>query len=256
MSNSDKNNILSALEEAKQQGQLRAEKIKEIVKNAVSNSIAEERQGRKEISSLMQDAIEATIASFQEKSGELKEEITATIEGVIEGVKSFKHQQISVDRTKVQELENKIEADREQLQQEINGALVHIKEKQVGRSERVKASVEAAINAILNSEEVTLLQKRYAQLKAQLAIVQANLAERYGDNFEEIKRHLDEAKTWYEKAQKDPEVFTNKVEKQRVEFESKLGEAGVAIAQKEKQLKQILQDLWKTVRELFQDKEK
>jgi hypothetical protein len=254
MSNSDENRILIALKQAKQQGQLRLEKIREIVKNAVAQTIAEEKEGRKEISSIMQDAVSATIETFQEKGGEIKEEITASIEGAIEGIESVKNQRFSQDRLKMQELESKIDADRAEVQQEINGALVQLKETQTGQSEKVKSSVEAAINSILNSEEVALLQKRYAQLKAQLAIVRANLSEKYGGNFKEIEHHLEDAKTWYEKAKQNPEVFTNKVDRQRIEFESKLGEAGVAIAQKEKQIKQILQELWKSALVLFQDK--
>jgi hypothetical protein len=254
MSNSDENRILLALKQAKQQGQLRVEKIREIVRNAVMQTIAEEKEGRKEISSLMQDAVSATIEVFQEKGGEIKEEITASIEGAIEGIESIKGQRNCQDRLKIQELESKIDAARSELQQEINGALVHLKQTQTGRSEKVKLSVEAAINNVLNSEEVALLQKRYAQLKAQLAIVQATLTAKYGGSFEDIKHHLDDTKNWYEKAKKDPEVFTNTVDKQRIEFENKLGEAGVAIAQKEQQIKQVLQELWKSMTSLFQDK--
>jgi hypothetical protein len=256
MSNSDKNRIIAALEKAKQEGQLRVEKIREIVKNAVSQSLLEEKEGRAEISSLMQDAVNATLETFQDKSGEIREEITATIEGAIEGIKSIRRQEIAGDREKIQQLEVKLDSDREQLQQEIDGALVKLKETQQERSEKVKAAVEEAINTVLNSEEVALLQKRYAQLKAQLAVVQANLAERYGDRYEEVKHYLDDAKTWYEKAKNDPEVFTDRVDRQRIEFEQKLGEAGVAIAQKEKQLKHILQELWKALTELFQTKSK
>ncbi len=256
MSDTDKNRIIVALEEAKQQGQLRAEKVREIVKNAVAQAFTEEEEGRKEISSLMQDAVNATLETFQDKSGEIREEITATIEGAIEGIKSIKRQESISDREKLQQLEVKLDADREQLQQEIDGALVKLKETQNERSEKTKAAVEEAINTILNSEEIALLQKRYAQLKSQLAVVQANLAERYGDRYEDVKHYLNDAKTWYDRAKNDPEVFTNQVDKQRIEFEQKLGEAGVAIAKKEKQLKQILQELWKSLSEIFHHKSK
>lgn len=256
MSDSDKNRIIAALEEAKQQGQLRAEKVREIVKNAVAQVFTEEEEGRKEISSLMQDAVNATLESFKDKSGEIREEITATIEGAIEGIKSIKRQESISDREKLQYLEAKLDADRQQLQQEIDDALVKIKETQNERSEKVKVAVEEAINAIVNSEEIALLQKRYAQLKAQLAVVQANLAERYGDRYEDVKHYLNDAKTWYDRAKENPEVFTNQVDKHRIEFEQKLGEAGVAIAQKEKQLKQILQELWKSLSEIFHHKSK
>ena len=53
------------------------------------------------------------------------------------------------------------------------------------------------------------------------------------------------AKTWYEKAKENPEVFTGKIEEKQLEFEQKLGEAGQAIARKEIQIEQILKELWK-----------
>ena len=98
------------------------------------------------------------------------------------------------------------------------------------------------------------MQKRYAQLKAQLAVVQANLANRYGESYDNVSQYLDEAKTWYEIAKENPEFFTEKVEEKQAEFEQKLGEAGTAIARKEREVKRILQELWKSITEIFRDK--
>ncbi|MEM8778166.1 MAG: histidine kinase, partial [Cyanobacteria bacterium P01_G01_bin.49] len=94
----------------------------------------------------------------------------------------------------------------------------------------------------------------YAQLKAQLAVVQANLAGRYGESYDNLNQYLDEAKTWYEKAKENPEVLTNKLEGKQKEFENQLGEAATALAKKEKQVKQILRELWKSISEIFRDK--
>ena len=88
-------------------------------------------------------------------------------------------------------------------------------------------------------------------MKAQLAIIQANLANRYGDG--NIDQYLEDAKTWYEKAKNNPEIFTEKVAKQQQKFEQKLGEAGTAIAKKERQIKQLLKELWKSISEIFRD---
>ena len=63
------NHIKDALQQAKQRGQLRADKIKEIVKLAVSESALEVKEGRKEISALVQNAVTAVIETFQEESG-------------------------------------------------------------------------------------------------------------------------------------------------------------------------------------------
>ncbi|MDY7016197.1 MAG: histidine kinase, partial [Cyanobacteriota bacterium] len=136
----------------------------------------------------------------------------------------------------------------------IDRALEEIKDSSQTRSQQVQEAVESAVSTIKDSEEVAILQKRYAQLKAQLAIVQANLASRYGEQYEDVKHYLDEAKAWYERAKDDPETFTEPLEDRRKAFEEKLGEAGRAIAQKESRMKQVLRELWKSVTDLFRDK--
>jgi hypothetical protein len=254
MTVTSKNRIKEALEQAKQEGQLRAEKIKAIVRNAVSDTTWEVKEGREEMNALIRDAVSAVVEVFQDKGGELKEEITASLEGTIEGIRKSRNQAISEDRANLKQLQSKIDQSESEFEQDIDGALVHIQQTQTDRSEQVKAAIASAINTVKNSEEAALLKKRYAQLKAQLAIVEANLAERYGDRYEDVKHYLDEAKTWYDRAKEDPEVFTNKVDRRRVEFENQLSEAGTKVARGERQMKQILQQLWYSITEMFHDR--
>jgi hypothetical protein len=248
------NDIFDALQEAQQQGQLRTDKIKEIVKSAVAESLLEAKEGRKEIATLVQNAVAAAIETFQAEGGEIKEEISATLEGAIEGVTSARRQIFAQERAEVKQLQTQIDSNEAELQQEIDGALIQVQAVEGDRSEKVKAALQSAIENVRNSEEVSLLQKRYAQLKAQLAIIDANLAEHYGDRYDEVKHHLDEAKTWYDRAQANPEEFTAQVDQKRVEFESQLTEAGTAVARGERQLKQKLKLLWQSITEVFQNK--
>lgn len=125
--------------------------------------------------------------------------------------------------------------------------------KDQNNSESVKKAIADAIRNLENSEEVALLQKRYAQLKAQLAVIQANLASRYGESYGNVNQYLGDAKNWYEKAKDNPEVFTGKIEAKQQEFESKLGETGVATAKRERQVKQLLKELWKSISDIFHD---
>ncbi len=254
MSESTKNKIAENLQQSKQEGQLRAAKIKEIVKNAILQSIAELKEGSGEIRSLAKDAVSATIETFQEKGEDIKEEITASIEGVIEGISSVKQKAISEKQLEVKQLEGTIEVEQAQLHQEIEETLTDIKTDSANHSEEIKDTIKSAIDNISNSEEAELLQKRYAQLKAQLAVVQANLANRYGERYEDVKQYLDDAKNWYEKAKEDPEVFTEPVKQKRIEFEEKLGTAGKAIAQKEHTIKKLLKELWREIIDVFRDK--
>ena len=254
MNESRKDKIISNLQQAKQTGQLKTENIKDIVKTAITEAASEIKEGRAEISNLVQDAIAAVVEIFQDKKGEIKEEVTASIEGAIEGISDVRRKTINNTQTEIQTLEAKVVTEEEQLQKEIDTVLEDIQEKNKENTTNVKEAINSAVHTIKNSEEVALLQKRYAQLKAQLAIVRANLAGRYGESSHNVSEYLDEAKKWYEKAKENPEVFTGKIEEKQLEFEQKLGEAGQAIAKKERQVKKILQELWKSVNEIFHDK--
>ena len=253
MEESRKDKIINNLQQAKQTGQLKSENIKEIVKTAVSEAVSEVKEGRTEISSLVQDAIAAVVEIFQDKKGEIKEEVSASIEGAIEGISNARREAISNTESEIQTLQVKVEREESELQQEIDVVLEEIQTKNQDKSSQVKEAINSVITSMEKSEEVALLQKRYAQLKAQLAVIQANLAGRYGDSYGNVNQYLDDAKTWYERAKDDPAVFTGKIEEKQQDFEEKLGKTGAAAARKEKQVKQLLKELWKSVSEVFRE---
>jgi polyhydroxyalkanoate synthesis regulator phasin len=254
MSESRKERIIADLQQAKQTGELKTEKIRAIVKNAIAQTVSEYKEGRSEIVNLVQDAIAAVTETFQEKSGEVKDEVTASIQGAIDGISEARRQKIAETQSEITTLEAQVVEDEQQLQQDIDDALADVKTKNDAQPDKVQHAIAEAVTNISNSEEFAILQKHYARLKAQIAVLQANLANRYGEQYEEVNKYLDEAKTWYDKAKEDPEVFTEPAKRKRAEFETKLGATGGAVARKEKQVKQLLKELWQEIREIFQDK--
>lgn len=252
---SKKDKILNNLQQAKETGQLKTENIREIVKNAMGEAAEEIKSGRTEISILIQDAIAAVTELFKDRKDELKEEITATIEGAVEGINQAKREAISTTQSQIQTLEAKVEAEEDKIQEEIEGALVKVESTSKEKSAQVAAAVAEAIEKVKDSEELALLQRRYAQLRAQLAVVQANLSSRYSDGYPTAGQYLEEAKIWYAKAKENPEEFTGKVEAKQQEVETKLGEAGSAIARKEKEVKGLFKDLLKSMIKVFRDKQ-
>lgn len=255
MSEITKERIREALQQVKQEGKNRAENIREIIKNAVYQAAIEAKNGTVELRTIVKDIIAEALETFQDKGEEIQEDIKASLEGVVEGISQQRRKAIVQNQTEVKQLEAQIDSQEQELQAEIDGILTEVNETGRDRNEKIKTSLDSAIHTIRDSDEVALLRRRYAQLKAQLAVVQANLSERYGENFEDVKHYLDEAKIWYERAKEHPEVFTDKVEQKRAEVESKLSEAGSAAARKERQIKQILRELWKAITESFHDKE-
>lgn len=254
MSTPLKTQITEDLQKAKEEGKLRSERIREIVKSAVAQASSEVKEGSGEIRVLVKEAVSTVIENLKERGEELKEEITASIEGAIEGFSSSRRQSISQTQAEVKQLQAQIDAQEQELQEQIDHALVEIEETGKDRPANVKTSIEAAINSLKDSEEVAIMRKRYAQLQAQLAVLQANLAARYGERGEDIKKHLDDAKTWYERAQVQAESAANQVKEKNADFENKIREAGTAVARGEKRVRQLLKELWQAVADNHRDK--
>jgi hypothetical protein len=136
----------------------------------------------------------------------------------------------------------------------IDTALIEIGESGKQTSPDIRSAIDSVVDSLKDTEEAALMRKRYAQLQAQIAILQANLAARYGERFEDVNKHLDTAKDWYAKTLPQAEVTADKVKQKSAEFESKLGEAGTALAQKERHVRQVLKELLSSVTDLFQDR--
>lgn len=254
-SNSLKEKIKNELNEAKEAGQVRAGRIREIVSSTVSQVAAEFKGGSNDIRLIVKDAVSTVIENFQEKGGEIQEEVTASIEGAIEGITSLRRQSIAKNQAEVKQIQARIDTEEDELQQEIERLLVDVEEAGKDSTPTIKDSIQSAINALKDSEKVALMQKRYAQVQAQAAILRANLAARYGGRYEEVKEHLDSAKAWYNQTRPQAEAVVDQVDQKRTQLEERLGEAGVALAKKERRIRQILSELLQSAAELLREKE-
>ena len=254
MSDSKKERIIADLQQAKETGTLKTERIREIIKNAIAEAVSEVKSGRSEITSLVRDAIAAVTETVKESGEEVKDEVTASIQGVVDGVSEARRKKIAETQAEITTLEAQVVEDEQELQDEIDEVLSKVKVDSNTQPDKIKEAIADAIINISSSEEFAILQKHYARLKAQTAVLQANLASRYGEQYGEVGKYLEDAKVWYNKAKEDPEVFTEPTQRKRAEFEEKLGNAGGAVARKEKQLKQLLKELWHEIREVFHEK--
>lgn len=254
MANTTKEEIKEALEKAKEEGKLRTEKIREILQNAVAQARSEVKEGSHEVKTLVTDSLSAVLDSYKGKGNELKEEITASIEGIIRGFNTSKRQSIAQTQEEIKQLEAQVEAEETAIQKEVEVILDEVQQTSNQQPTEMKKTIDSVVENLKNSEELAILQKSYAQLKSQLAVLKANLAQRYGDQDIDVKKYLEEAKVWYEKTKENPEQFTTQVQQKQKEFEDKLSHAGSSVARKEQEIKHILQDLWKSITEIFQEK--
>jgi len=255
MPSSIKDQITNDLKQVKETGQLRAERVREIVRSAVAQVASEFKQGSGDIRSLVKDAISGTITGLRERGSDAKEEITASIEGAIDGVNSTRQRTIAEAQAEIKQLLAKLDSEEEALQQQVDSTLTEVEE--VGNQEEsadLKAAIQEAIHNFKNSEEAALLKKRYAQLQSQAAILRANLAARHGGRFEEVQHYLDEAKKWYEQSRVQAEAEgVTPTDKKRVQLEERLGEAGSAAARKESKIRRILSELLRSASEALRE---
>jgi hypothetical protein len=255
MANNIKEQIKTDLQQVKETGQLRVEKIREIVKLAVSGVISELKQGSNDARWIVTDAVTAVTETLQERGEEFKDEVTASIEGALEAVNSQRHANIAKTKAEVKQLQAKLDAEEDSINQEVEGILTEIQQAGQAKSSQAKVAIDSAVETVKNSEEFTLLKKRYAQLQSQLAIVQANLTARYGGRGEEINGYLEDAKQWYDKTIPQAGVIIEQVKEKHSGLDEKLAEAGGALARKEHQIKHLLRDLLLNASNIFKDKE-
>lgn len=238
------------LEQARSQGELRAERIKSIVQSALSQTSAELKASSKEIAPIVRDILSAVIEALGDKTEPTESEVSAAISGAVEVIETSRRREISQTEGEIRRLQAQVDVEETRLREDVQDILSAIQETNQDQPTSVKSAIQTAIDQLQRTEEVTLMRKRYAQLKSQLAVVQAYLVDHYGDIDEaEVSKYLEEAKSWYQRAKNEPAFFTEKVEQQWGQFEEKLGELGTAMARKERRDKKRLLDLWRSLAE-------
>ncbi len=245
-----KNDLSSSLKQARESGKLHGDNLREIVRDAVSRAAAEVREGSEDIRSIARIAFTTVTETLHDRGSELKEEVTASIEGIVQGIGASKRRAITGTRDEIEQLQEKLQTEENTIRSQIDTVLEDLQNTEHD-SPAWKSAIDSAISDLKDRDEVASLQKHYARLKAQLEIVQANLAERYGYGSDEVKKHLDEARRWYENARENPEVVTEPIQRKHQDFEEKLAGAGTSIARKEREIKQQLRELWRSINDLF-----
>ncbi len=120
--------------------------------------------------------------------------------------------------------------------------------------ETLKVLLDRAMNQFKQQEIYADIQQQMAKLKEQLEGIDSNLTSRYGDRYthfkQDIQQDAQKAKVWYEQTRADAaEKGSYWVDEKQAEINAKAGKTGATIAQKEQKIKQLLKELWQTVRQ-------
>ncbi|MBL1176404.1 hypothetical protein [Pantanalinema sp. GBBB05] len=245
MTNSVKDRITADLEKAKAEGNLRADRIREIVKASVAQAVAEVKAGSGEIRLIARDALAAVVNLLKEKGHESKEAVTASVEGVVEGITASRQATIAQAQSQLDHLQGQIDAHEQTLEADVDGALTEIETTARTTSHKTQSWVEAAAKSIRESQQFAVVREQYARLQSQLNQLDTQLTERYGDRYEEVKhqleQYLESVKTWYDQTKAKVEAGApDPVQTAKADWEERLAEAGTAVARKEQEVKQHL----------------
>ncbi|WP_068511190.1 hypothetical protein [Leptolyngbya sp. O-77] len=246
MTNSVKERIQEDLQKAKSEGRLRAERIREIVKTAVSEAVAEVSQGTGELKAIATDALTAAFAVVRDRAATRTEDMAASVEGVVEGIGEAHREAIAQAQTQIDDLQQTLDHTDRQFEEEVTVALatVDLPEAEATTKTPFKVLIDLVVNAVKEREMFDMFQQRYNHLKQQLAELDTRLQERYGDRYEEVKRQIETAQTWYANAKTKGETLGNEAKHfKQVELEEKAADLGTTIAQKEAEIKAQLRQI-------------
>jgi len=171
----------------------------------------------------------------------------------VDGITSARQQKIAETEAEVKRLQTKLSAQQEELEQEITTGLEGVQEAANTAPAKIKELVEEAVATFQNSEEASLLKKRYAQLQAQAAILRATLAARSESYYDQAQGHLDEAKHWYSQARPKAEAAKGQADQKFAQLEQQIGEAGAALARREREVRKLLSALLQRASEAVKD---
>lgn len=251
MTYSVKEKVVENLQKAKQEGNLRIDRIREIVKSAVAQALTELKAGSGEIKTIAKDAVSGVTEVVKEKGESAKDEVVASIEGAIEGISGVTREQLAQRKAQLDVMQAELQAEEQVLDAEINTALVELENSTETSNVSLKSLLQAAI-ASIRDRQFTQLKQQYVHLQTQLGYVDEKLAERYGDRYAEVKHQLENAKTWYETNKSKVEAGEpNMVDQKQAQWSETAADVGTKAAHFEDRVKhQIKTWLYQTADKL------
>lgn len=246
-----KDKIAADLEKARSEGGLRTERIRSIFKQAVAESLREVKAGSGEIRHIAREALVTAFQSLKGTAAATEADIAASIEGTVEGIIAPRQDAIASTQDKIKQLQSQVDQAEAALHADIDTALTEIEATSQSTAASTHPWVERTTQTLRDTEGFDVLMTQYAKLRTQLAVLDANLASRYGERYDEVKSHLDQAKVWYGEARARSEARgITPVQETQTDVEAKLNDLGAAAARKERQIKARLRDLWESVRKI------
>ncbi|MCD4780681.1 MAG: hypothetical protein K8S27_09070, partial [Candidatus Omnitrophica bacterium] len=159
--NQMKDRIVEELKKAKEAGQITTEKVRELVRDAVSAAVAETRGGVEELRPVVKNAVAAAVEGLKEAEADAKETVKGAVEGAIAGVRSRGDQAVEATRDELRKLEKRLEDEKTELAQSLRKGLEGAKEAGAALPKDIGERVESAVSDIkLKSTELLGLTRQ------------------------------------------------------------------------------------------------
>lgn len=249
MTNSVKDQLAADFEKAKSAGSVRVGRIRQIFQDAFAQTVTELKQGTGEIGSIAKDST-STLTELKNAQKPTPQEVVPVQveiqdEGVEAPILSEPISEVAAPPTTAEEIVIEISPEQASSQQteSTTESLV----------DSLKASIQQVLRSLQEGEASATLQQQVVRLREQMVALDVKLSNRYGERYEGIKQgfnqDVENAKTWYAGMKTDANATgVNVLESKQAEIATKMGEAGTTIAQKEEKIKQLLKELWQTVK--------
>jgi hypothetical protein len=248
-----KDRVTSEVQKVKATGGTRAARIREIVREATAQVVAEFKEGKGEIETLSKEALATVIQDLDKTdSAAISSPVELPIpsidpvlqptETMIQSTEFSVPDHVvlndSVDE-KVDEVSAQ-SADLPSFKTLMFRAFLVVKQRLLDQFQQKSATWKSQVK--------TGLQDEYADLKNRAIRLDETLNDRYGDRYAAAKQNFGKVATWYQTAQAQQSNVqgTTVLEQQQTIFASKAAEVGTTVAQKEQQLRQQLKSFLTT----------
>ena len=258
MLDSMKDRVTSEVEKVKATGGTRVARIREIVKEATAQVVAEFKEGKGEIETLSKEALATVIQELDQTESSTSvpanELLPPSIETGLQPTSTIiQSTEFSVpdpvvlkDTVNTQSVDEKVDevytqsSDLPSFKTLLLRAFSVVKQRLLSQFQTRSATWKTQVK--------TGLQNEYADLKNRAVRLDETLNDRYGDRYATAKQNLDKVAAWYQTAQAQQSNVQGAtvVEQQQTIFASKAAEIGTTVAQKEQQIRQRLKSFLTT----------
>ncbi len=212
---------------------------------ARSSALKDETASRYALLQAKAAALKARIALEIDKSPERAQQALQDAENYLQQAKASVSKATS---EQIAQLQDKAQTAQQAVREKADNAKSSINTLVMSTEERIQSYGKT----IQESEEAKLLKKRYGQLEAKAALLQASLAEKSDATGKQAAAYLDESKAWYESLKLQA---SQRYDKELTDMSTRIDEAKQAVKRKDKQARTKLADLLEQAAAMLKDEE-